>query len=192
MWPKTIVSDPQSLVLAVDRACRKKVVPDPFASYSVNVSNRIPSSNEYDFLPVQNQGADLHAATQALEVVYKLIIAGERFSQVIIKLNSESIDKVFSAYIWKWTDKGFRNWRRQPVVPGRMPKYLDEKVRLLERPYGMQFTFCLVPRGEMRKNIDLQGRVEAGCAFCGLCSGYFSWRRYERMRLSGRIWETQV
>lgn len=147
---RRLESNPESIVVAVDGACRSNGQASVRAGYGVFFSITAHDLNSKGIVPTSSpqtsQYAELYATMQALETIHQLIIAGEDLTHVIVKTDSAYLAKGLSEYIWKWALNGFLNWKGLPVVNGRAFKYLHEKVVLLEKEYGIHVSFCLVPR----------------------------------------------
>ena len=147
---RRLETNPGSIVLAVQGSCSNGT--GTRAAYGVFISNLIPSLNQSGLLPVQipqtSQCAELHAAKVALDSALDFVIAGEEFSHVIVKTDSDYLARNLCESIWKWIGNGYINSEGLPVANGRFFKVLHEKITLLENEYGMNVSFCLVPKGQ--------------------------------------------
>ncbi|PQE09863.1 ribonuclease H1 protein [Rutstroemia sp. NJR-2017a BBW] len=156
---RRLLTDPNSIVVAVKGTCRHNGHENAIASYGVYFAEDAYHLNENGIVPFPSpqtsQYAGLFAMIKALDRVHQLIIGGENLGQVVVKTDSQYLARGMKEWILKWSRNGYRNFRGKPVVNGRAFKYLHEKMMLLEQEYGILVGFCEV----QKKDNERAGRL---------------------------------
>lgn len=159
---RRLESDSSSLVVAVDGVCRGNGQVGAQAGYGVWFSHDRVDLNTQGTVPIispqTNQCAYLYGMKEALDIIQELMIAGEDLTHVVIQTNSRYLLNGLSRDVWKWRVNGYKAANRQPVVHGRMFKFLHERVELLEKEYRIVVSFCFVQKED---NTEANGLAQA-------------------------------
>ncbi|KAI0521294.1 ribonuclease H-like domain-containing protein [Xylaria bambusicola] len=145
-----------SLIVAVDGACRNNGQPDARAALGVFFGDD-SSWNKSDRLPhrdASSQRAELCAALRALKTIGNLvahewkhhITSGRTLDRVIVKSDSAYLVNGITEWIFKWLDNGFTNARSQPVQNQDLFKELLHVINRLGREKRIRVLFWHVMR----------------------------------------------
>ncbi|CAG8975764.1 hypothetical protein HYALB_00009283 [Hymenoscyphus albidus] len=141
-----------TVIIAVDGACRGNGSLKPEASYGVfvkeksllNISSRIPDSE--DAPPPTNQIIELWAAYFGIKTAIRLKESvGKKLSLVVIKADSEYVVKGMTDWIGKWKNNGWKTAKGGPVTNRDMFEILQTAVDFAARR-GVKIEFWHVRR----------------------------------------------
>ncbi|KAH7042238.1 ribonuclease H-like domain-containing protein [Macrophomina phaseolina] len=157
-----------SVLIAVDGACRGNGRPDATAACAVFFSQESPY-NETHVLsgdgstPTTSQRAELMGGIKALEVGRRLADdpeeAGlEHLQQIVIKADSMYLVRSATEWIEKWKVRGWTNAKGTPVVNQDLFQLLEDRIQALEH-MDIVVQFLHVPRGQNREADAAANRV---------------------------------
>ncbi|RBR24108.1 uncharacterized protein FIESC28_03107 [Fusarium coffeatum] len=142
-----------SIVIAVDGACRGNGTPSARAAIGVFVSetSKFNQSVLLSESHVTNQIAELRAGILALEQVMEIVrakaLGKEPLHTVVIKADSEYLVKGMTEWVFKWESKGYRNAKGGPVKNDQLFKKLHALIENLNTS-RVEVLFWQVPRGQ--------------------------------------------
>lgn len=151
--PDTPRVESNSLVVAIDGACRGNGQPGAVASYGVYFAPD-SSLNSYGNLPPPssdsgahtNQKAELHALSRALDTVEQKFGDNFTISRLLIITDSTYLVDGLTKHVWDWEYKGYKNAKGKNVVNGEAFRELHGRIGKLEED-GMDVCFWAVERG---------------------------------------------
>jgi len=152
-----------TVVIAVDGACRNNGKPSAEASYGVFFHRDNHQWNECAVLPddfTTNQQAELAAGLNALRLAKRLRWLNtdecgrprrqgpmRRLSRVLITSDSSYLVNAMTDWIYKWRQNGYLNSRDQPVTNAGLFQQLEAEVQELN-DLDVEVQFWHVPRAE--------------------------------------------
>lgn len=147
-----------SIIIAVDGACRANGTPDAQAAVGVFVgkTSRYNRSILLSEPHMTNQIAELRAGivalTQAMEVLRTDALGEDPLRTVVVKADSAYLVKGMTEWVFKWETNGYKSANRKPVKNSGL---FQELVRLVSNlnASGVEVLFWQVPR-EMNKEAD--------------------------------------
>lgn len=149
-----------SVLIAVDGACRGNGRPDATAACAVFFSEESPYNethvlSEDRSTPATSQRAELMGGIKALEASRRLAAdpeeAGlENLQQIVIKADSMYLVRSATEWIEKWKARGWTNAKGTPVVNQDLFQLLEDRIQALE-DMDIVVQFLHVPRGQNRE-----------------------------------------
>lgn len=148
----------QSLVISIDGASRgnHSVELASRASYGVYFGQVSPHNRcgcLGDDLPQTSNRAEIEAAVQAIEIVAKLDVTGQRTTKVVLKTDSDYLNKSMTEWIGKWLTNGGLNSKGEEVKHWATLLALHERIIEVEKTKRLRILFWWVPR-EYNKEAD--------------------------------------
>jgi len=172
-----------SIIVAIDGACRGNGYAGARSSYGVYYSERSPFNlSSLIKGPAQSsQKAELAACVAALDRIRGFAVIAkmghlkdlDSLSQVIIKADSEYVVRGMTEWVPKWRLNGFKNAKGRPVVNADLFREIDGQVQKLATR-GVSCSFWHVPRGDNRQADQLANQAldEAASLESGVTSPY--------------------
>ena len=150
--PGVRVTAEESMVIAIDGACRANGTPRAKAAYglyfgpgsSMNTQACLPSTASQT-----SQAAEIQAAIEALDLAQGVTDDNPSIMNIVLMTDSSYLVKSMTEYVWKWVDNGWTNARSQEVVNRRAFEDLHSTIETMEGD-GVDVQFWLVPREENR------------------------------------------
>jgi len=147
-----LVHHTDSIIIAVDGACRGNGTPEARAAVGVfvaresryNTSLAVP----FDEVRATNQVAELSAGICGLRralLIQSHKVGGEDLRQVIIKADSEYLVKGMTDWVFKWEKNGYTTAKGKPVTNARLFRELLSLVAELNE-LNVEVLFWHVPR----------------------------------------------
>jgi ribonuclease HI len=161
--PRPLWVEKRSIVIAIDGACRgnNNLDPNSRASYGVYFGKSSPH-NRCDCLdrqlPQTSTRAEIEAAIQAVEMVAKLDLTGQRTTRVIIKIDSDYLHKSMTEWIWNWLTTGGVGSRGCEVKHWAYLFELHRRIIDVENQKRIRIQFWWVPR-EFNKAADALANI---------------------------------
>ncbi|KAI7283859.1 hypothetical protein KC345_g2688 [Hortaea werneckii] len=149
-----------TVIIAVDGACRGNGTPDAEASYGVFFHRDNQSWNESVVLPDNfktNQQAELRAALEGLRSAYNLRLLNtdlcgrarrpgpmRKLSRAVIKTDSAYLVNAMTKYVLKWRLNDYTNCKGCPVINASLFRQLEAEVQALHKlDVGVKFWHVL-------------------------------------------------
>ncbi|KAH7044082.1 ribonuclease H-like domain-containing protein, partial [Macrophomina phaseolina] len=149
-----------SVLIAVDGACRRNGRSDAIAACAVFFSKESPYNEAHVLAgdgstPATSQRAELMGAIKGLEAASRLVDhpeeAGlERPQQIVIKTDSAYLVHGAAEWIAKWTVRGWKTAKGTPVANQDLFQRLEDRIQALEH-MDIVVQFLRVPRRQNRE-----------------------------------------
>ncbi|KAJ9602157.1 hypothetical protein H2200_013277 [Cladophialophora chaetospira] len=157
--PETCRVGVDTIVIAIDGACRGNGSPGARASYGLYFGPDSPR-NDYGCLEASashtNQAAEIRAAIEAINaaqrIMYKQGFRRDPTNLIVLQTDSSYLVHSIDRHIYKWRENDFTNSRGRAVANGEAFNTLDHLIYGLETK-GIQVQFWLLPR-ELNQNAD--------------------------------------
>jgi ribonuclease HI len=141
----------RSIVISVDGASRGNHSLDitSRASYGVYFGKTSPHNRQGRLnsqLPQTSSRAEIEAAIQAIEMVAKLDLTGQRTTKVIVKTDSDYLHKSMTDWMPKWMTTGGVGSKGEEVKHWPYLLALHRRITEVENAKGIRILFWWVPR----------------------------------------------
>lgn len=164
--PDTPRIEKNSLVVAIDGACRNNGKPDAKGAYGVyfgpdsplNANGLLPGPvGEAGSSGHTNQKAELYALSKALDTVEQKFGDNMTISRLVVITDSTYLVDGLTKHVWQWEYNGYKNAKGKGVVNGEVFKDLHRRIGKLESD-GLDVCFWAVER---EWNTDADGLANA-------------------------------
>lgn len=97
-------------------------------------------------LPQTSSRAEIEGAIQAIEIIAKLDLTGQRTTKVVIKTDSDYLHKSMTEWIWNWISTGGLKSNQEPVQHWDYLLALHKRIMEVEQAKRIRVLFWWVPR----------------------------------------------